>query len=119
MPISSPSGNLQPAEAEVDGHLPRLFFFQTIRVCAGEGLDQRGLAVVNMPRRAYDAHFALESSCLPAHRCIDADAHHHPLARGVFALVFAWPMIRSYADTHCCARFMRSCNSCSVVSVVC
>jgi hypothetical protein len=37
------------SEAEIDSDTAALFFFQTVGVNAGQGFDQRGLAVVNVP----------------------------------------------------------------------
>jgi hypothetical protein len=50
------AGQLQPGEAEVDGHAPFLFFLQTVGVYAGERLYQSGLAVVYMARSAEHKH---------------------------------------------------------------
>jgi GxxExxY protein len=41
-------------KAEVDGNAAPLFFLQTIRIDAGEGADQRRLAVVDVSGGAYD-----------------------------------------------------------------
>ena len=41
-------------ESDIDGDAAALFFFQPVRVDAGQGLHQRGLAVVDVPRRADD-----------------------------------------------------------------
>ena len=41
-------------EAEVDGDAAALFFFQTVGVDAGEGADQRGLAVIDVSGGADD-----------------------------------------------------------------
>ncbi len=41
-------------EAEIDGDAAALFLFQTVGIDAGEGLDQRGLAVIDMARGAGD-----------------------------------------------------------------
>jgi hypothetical protein len=39
---------LEVSEANVDGDSAALLFFQAVGIDAGEGLDQRGLAVVNV-----------------------------------------------------------------------
>ena len=45
---------LEPGEAQVDGH-PALFLFpETVRVDARQGLDESGLAMVDVTRGAYD-----------------------------------------------------------------
>src|SRR5262249_57695391 len=41
-------------KAEIDRYPAPLFFFETVRMCSGQGLDQRRLAVVNVPGRADD-----------------------------------------------------------------
>ncbi len=45
---------IEDGEADVDGDAARLLFRQTIAVDAGQGLDQRGLAVVDVAGRAED-----------------------------------------------------------------
>jgi hypothetical protein len=50
------AGQLQPGEAEVDGHAPFLFLSQTVGVYSGEGLYQGGFAVVYMARSAEHKH---------------------------------------------------------------
>ncbi len=42
------------SESEVDRNSTALLFFQAVRVDAGEGADQGGLAVVDVARRADD-----------------------------------------------------------------
>ena len=37
-------------EADVDGNAAALFLFQAVGVNAGQGLDQRGFAVIDVPR---------------------------------------------------------------------
>src|SRR5688572_29405928 len=46
----------KPGEAEVDRHLALFFFFEPVGVNPGKCFDKRGLTVVHMARRAYDAH---------------------------------------------------------------
>ena len=41
-------------EADVDGDAAALFFFQAVGIDAGEGLDQRGLPVIDVPGGADD-----------------------------------------------------------------
>src|SRR6185312_1702840 len=45
---------LKMRETEIDSNAAALLFFQTIGINAGEGFDQRGLAVVNMAGSAED-----------------------------------------------------------------
>src|SRR5262245_58818853 len=45
---------LKVSETDIDGNAAPFFLLQTVGVNAGKGLDQRGLAVVNVPRRADD-----------------------------------------------------------------
>ena len=47
---------LQPGEAEVDGHAPVLLLLQAVRVDAGQGVHERGLAVVDVAGGADDEH---------------------------------------------------------------
>src|SRR5689334_7479925 len=46
--FSAGSGELQVGKAEIDGDAPPLLFFQTVGIDAGEGFDQRRLAMVNV-----------------------------------------------------------------------
>ncbi len=47
-------GQLQVSEANVNGDAAGFFFGQAVAVNAGQGLDQRGLAVVDVPGGAQD-----------------------------------------------------------------
>ena len=49
-------------EAQIDGDATALLFFQAVRVDASEGLYQRGLAVIDVSRRADDDRFHLRES---------------------------------------------------------
>ena len=49
-------------KAEIDSDAATLFFGETIGVDAGEGLDQRGLAVIDMAGGANDDRFHLSES---------------------------------------------------------
>jgi hypothetical protein len=51
-----PARQRQPAEAEIDRHLALALFFESIGVDAGQGLDQRRLAVIDVAGGADDAH---------------------------------------------------------------
>ena len=42
------NGLIQVCKPQIDGHSPRFFFSEAIRIRAGEGLDQGRLPVVNM-----------------------------------------------------------------------
>ena len=44
-------------KAEIDGDAAALFFFQTVGINAGQGFDQRGLAVVDVAGGADDDAF--------------------------------------------------------------
>jgi len=55
-PDRQAAGQSQPGEAQVDGHLPLFFLAQPIRVDAGQDFDQRGLAMIDVARRAYHIH---------------------------------------------------------------
>jgi hypothetical protein len=44
------AGQGEPGEAEIDRHLARLFLGETIRVDAGQGLDEGRLAVIDVAR---------------------------------------------------------------------
>ena len=46
----------EPSEAEINRHLALAFFFESIWMNAGEGVNQRGLAVIHMTGGADDAH---------------------------------------------------------------
>jgi len=46
----------QPGETEVDRQAARLLLFPAVGVDAGEGLDERGLSVVDVSRSADDVH---------------------------------------------------------------
>src|SRR5262249_46643243 len=48
------AGEIESGEADVDGDAARFFLGQTVAVDAGEGLDERRLAVVNMSSGAED-----------------------------------------------------------------
>jgi hypothetical protein len=49
------AGKVQEGESELDGDAPLFFFFQAVGVDTGNGLDQGGLSVVDMPGGAeYD-----------------------------------------------------------------
>jgi len=72
------AGQREPGEAQVDGHLPFLLLDEAVRVDAGEGLDQGGLAVVHVAGRADDEQGSLQDPaaiptsmgapiCHPAH----------------------------------------------------
>jgi len=50
----------QPGKAQVDCHATLFFFLQTIRIDAGQGVDQRRLAMVDVAGRADDPHCCLE-----------------------------------------------------------
>ena len=41
-------------EAELDGDPARLLFLEPIGISSGQGTDQRGLSVIDMPRRTED-----------------------------------------------------------------
>src|SRR5690348_7150387 len=47
-------GELQVSEAEIDGDAAALLFLEAVGVNAGKGLDQRGLAVVDVSGGAED-----------------------------------------------------------------
>ena len=47
---------VHPGKAQINGHAARLFFFQAVRIDAGQRIDQGGFAVVNMPGGADDVH---------------------------------------------------------------
>src|SRR5207237_3232525 len=47
---------LEPGEPEIDRHAALLLVLEAVRVDARECLDQRRLAMVNVPGRAYNAH---------------------------------------------------------------
>ena len=51
-------GERQPGEAEVDGQPALLLLPQPVGVDPGQGVDERGLAVVDVARGAYDVHDA-------------------------------------------------------------
>ena len=53
----SGAGKVQVGEAEVDGDAAALLFLEAVGVDAGEGLDQRGLAVVDVAGGADDDGF--------------------------------------------------------------
>src|SRR5882724_12052976 len=59
------SGQIQMCETDVDGDASTFFFFQAIGVDAGQSLDQRGFAVVNVSGGAYDygLHVCVSISC--------------------------------------------------------
>jgi hypothetical protein len=42
------NGFIQVSKTQIDGHAPRFFFSETIRIRTGESLDQGRLSVVNM-----------------------------------------------------------------------
>ena len=42
-------GQFQLGKAQLDGDAPEFFFLEAVRVSPGKGLDQRALAVVNVP----------------------------------------------------------------------
>jgi len=48
---------LEMCEADVDGDAAALLFFQAVGIDAGEGLDQRGFAVIDVARGADDDGF--------------------------------------------------------------
>ena len=50
----SPGWQFERGEADVDGDAARFFFGQAVAVDAGEGLDERGLAVIDMASGAED-----------------------------------------------------------------
>ena len=52
-----PAGLLQKGEAEVDGDPSGLLFGQPVGVDTGQGLDEGGLAVIDVPRGADDDVF--------------------------------------------------------------
>ncbi len=56
-----PGRQRQPGEAEVDRHLAPLFLGQTIRVDAGQSLDQRRFAVIDVACRPNHIHRELVS----------------------------------------------------------
>ena len=43
------AGKIKPGKAQLYGNPPELFLLQPVRVYAGQGLDQAGLAVVDVP----------------------------------------------------------------------
>ena len=45
----------QPGKAQVDGHVPFFFFLEPVRVDTGQGVDQGGLAVIDVAGGAYYA----------------------------------------------------------------
>ena len=47
-------GQIEAGEADVDGDAARLLFRQAIAIDAGQGLDQGGLAVIDVARGAQD-----------------------------------------------------------------
>jgi len=47
-------GEVEVGEAQVDGDAAALLFFEAVGVDAGEGLDQGGLAVVDVAGGAHD-----------------------------------------------------------------
>jgi hypothetical protein len=51
----------QGGEAEVNGDAPLLFLLQAVGVDAGQGGDERGLAVVNVPG---GAEYRVEDACV-------------------------------------------------------
>ena len=53
-PDPSPVGEGQEGEPQLDGDAPLLLLLEAVRVRPGEGLDERGLAVIDMPRSADD-----------------------------------------------------------------
>ena len=56
MPTVRPSRSVEVGEAEVDGDPALLLLLQAVGVDAGQGLDQRGLAVVDVARRCRRRH---------------------------------------------------------------
>ncbi len=48
------AGQRQIGKAEIDGNAPRLFLFQPVRIHLCKRAHQRGLAMVDMPRRSND-----------------------------------------------------------------
>ena len=51
------AGKFEVGEADVDGDAAALFFLQAVGVDAGQRLDQRGFAVVDVPGGADDDGF--------------------------------------------------------------
>lgn len=49
-------------KADVDGDAAALFFFQAVGVDAGEGFDQRGLAVIDGPAVPAVTDFILQGA---------------------------------------------------------
>ena len=52
----------QPGEAEIDGHAALLFFLEAVGVDAGQGPDERRLAVVDVAGGADDSHQVVRRS---------------------------------------------------------
>ena len=79
-------GRSRRGEADVDGDAAGLFFGQAVAVDAGEGLDERGLAVVDVAGGAEDQVACHESAslALASHLSIVTMSHavemHHETA---------------------------------------
>ena len=57
-------------ETDIDGDAAALLFFQAVGVNAGQRLDQRGLAMVDVPGGANDAPISLSMMILAAEASI-------------------------------------------------
>ena len=60
-PDGQAAGLLEEREAQVDGDAARLLLRQPVGVDAGQRLDERGLAVIDVPRGADDDVFRRSS----------------------------------------------------------
>jgi hypothetical protein len=60
-------GQFEMREAQIDGDAAALLFFQAVGINAGQGFDQRGLAVIDVAGGADDDgfHGALKCNELP------------------------------------------------------
>ena len=55
--VAAGRGKFEVREADVDGDAAALFFFEPVGIDAGQGFDQRGLAVIDVPGGADDDGF--------------------------------------------------------------
>jgi hypothetical protein len=52
-----PARQIQKGKTQLNGNPPALFFFQAVRINAGQGTNQCGLAVINMSGGSEDDLF--------------------------------------------------------------